>query len=260
MLHALMLRALRFLRNMLPPAVASVLFLLIWQIYIVASGLPRVVLPSPVAVGEALIADIPILLHHSKVTLIETFAGFAAALAVGLLFALLIDRSTLLRRAIYPLLVASQTVPVIAYAPLLVIWFGYEILPKVLVVLLFCFFPVTVAALDGLRAADHDLLRLFRTFGASEWQIFFKVRVPHALPAIFSGVRIAITYAVSSAVVGEYVGAVDGLGIYIQRVKNSFQVDRVFAAILVIALVSVGLFVLVSWVERLVIPWHVKKQ
>ena len=247
------------LRNVLPPAVAVVVFLLIWQGYTVASGLPRILLPSPVGVGTVLIADIPILLHHSKVTLIETFAGFAAALVVGLLFALLIDRSVLLRRAIYPLLVASQTVPSIAYAPLLVLWFGYGMLPKVLVVLIYCFFPITVAALDGFRATDPDLIRLFRTFGATPRQIFFKVRFPHALPAIFSGVRIAITFSVAAAVAGEYVGAKDGLGIYIQRVKNSFQVDRVFAAILVIALVSVGLFVLVSWVERLVIPWHVAR-
>ena len=251
-----MRHARRLLRNVLPPAVAVVLFLLIWQTYIVATGMPRILLPSPVAVGEVLIADIPILLHHTQVTLIETFAGFATALAVGLLLALLIDRSELLRRAIYPLLVASQTVPSIAYAPLLIIWFGYEILPKVLVVLIYSFFPITVAALDGFRATDPDLIRLFRTFGATPRQIFFKVRFPHALPAIFSGVRIAITYSVTSAVVGEYVGAIDGLGIYLQRVKNSFQVDRVFAAILVIAVVSVGLFVLVSWVERLVIPWH----
>lgn len=255
-----MRHATRLLRNVLPPAVAVVLFLLIWQGYTVATGLPRTVLPSPVAVGEVLIADIPILLHHSEVTLVETFAGFAAALVVGLLFALLIDRSGLLRRAIYPLLVASQTVPSIAYAPLLVIWFGYEILPKVLVVLIYCFFPITVAALDGFRATDPDLIRLFRTFGATPRQIFFKVRFPNALPAIFSGIRIAITYSVTGAVVGEYVGAVDGLGIYMQRVKNSFQVDRVFAAILVIALVSVGLFVLVSWVERLVIPWHAARR
>jgi ABC-type nitrate/sulfonate/bicarbonate transport system permease component len=252
--------ATRLLRNVLPPAVAVALFLLIWQGYTIATGLPRTVLPSPVAVGEVLLADIPILLHHSEVTLVETFAGFAAALVVGLLFALLIDRSALLRRAVYPLLVASQTVPSIAYAPLLVIWFGYEILPKVLVVLIYCFFPITVAALDGFRATDPDLIRLFRTFGATPRQIFFKVRFPHALPAIFSGIRIAITYSVTGAVVGEYVGAVDGLGIYMQRVKNSFQVDRVFAAILVIALVSVGLFVLVSWVERLVIPWHAARR
>jgi len=251
-----MRHARRLLSNVLPPAVAVVLFLLIWQGYTVATGLPRTLLPSPVAVGEVLLADIPILLHHSEVTLVETFAGFAAALVVGLLFALLIDRSGLLRRAIYPLLVASQTVPSIAYAPLLVIWFGYEILPKVLVVLVYCFFPVVVAALDGFRATDPDLVRLFRTFGANGRQIFRQVRFPNALPAIFSGTRIAITYSVTGAVVGEYVGASAGLGIYIQKVKSSFQVDRVFAAIVVIALISVGLFAAVSLVERLALPWY----
>jgi ABC-type nitrate/sulfonate/bicarbonate transport system permease component len=115
---------------------------------------------------------------------------------------------------------------------------------------------VVVAALDGFRATDPELARLFRTFGASPRQIFAKVRFPNATPAIFSGIRIAITYSVTGAIVGEYVGASEGLGIYIQRVKNSFQVDRVFAAILVIALLSVGLFALVSLVERLALPWY----
>jgi ABC-type nitrate/sulfonate/bicarbonate transport system permease component len=246
----------RLLRNTLPPTVAIVAILLVWEGYVALTGVPRRILPGPSAVGQALLLDAPILAANAWVTLVETAAGFAAALAAGLGFALLIDRSALLRRALYPLLVASQTVPSIAYAPLLVIWFGYEILPKVLVVLIYCFFPVVVAALDGFRATDPELARLFRTFGASPRQIFAKVRFPNATPAIFSGIRIAITYSVTGAIVGEYVGASEGLGIYIQRVKNSFQVDRVFAAILVIALLSVGLFALVSLVERLALPWY----
>jgi ABC-type nitrate/sulfonate/bicarbonate transport system permease component len=246
----------RFLRNALPSAVAVAVLLLLWESYVDLADIPRVILPAPSAVGEVLIIDAGILLANAWVTLIETVVGFAAAMAVGLGFAMLIDRSAILRRAIYPLLVASQTVPSIAYAPLLVIWFGYEILPKVLVVLIYCFFPIVVAALDGFRATDPELIRLFRTFGAGGRQIFAKVRFPNALPAIFSGIRIAITYSVTGAIVGEYVGASQGLGIYIQLAKNRFQVDRVFAAILVIAVLSIGLFALVSLVERLALPWQ----
>ncbi|MGI8587190.1 MAG: ABC transporter permease subunit [Chloroflexia bacterium] len=243
------------IRAVLPAVVAVVLLVLFWEGYVDLTHLPRRILPAPSQVGEVLLADAGVLAQNAWVTLVETGIGFAAAMAVGLGCAVLIDRSDLLRRAIYPLLVASQTVPSIAYAPLLVIWFGYELLPKVLVVLVYCFFPVTVAALDGFRATDPELIRLFRTFGASGRQIFSWVRFPNALPAIFSGIRIAITYSVTGAIVGEYVGAYEGLGVYIQRVKNSFAVDRVFAAILVIALLSVGLFALVSLVERIAVPW-----
>jgi len=244
------------LRNVLPPVVALLGLLLLWEAYVDLAGVPRRILPAPSAVGEVLVLDAGILAQNTWVTLVETVVGFVIAMAVGLGFAMLIDRSALLRRAIYPLLVASQTVPSIAYAPLLVIWFGYEILPKILVVLVYCFFPIVVAALDGFRATDPELIRLFGTFGAGGRQIFTRVRFPNALPAIFSGTRIAITYSVTGAIVGEYVGASAGLGIYIQRVKNSFQVDRVFAAILVIALLSVSLFALVSVVERLMLPWY----
>ncbi|HUS15348.1 MAG TPA: ABC transporter permease subunit, partial [Chloroflexia bacterium] len=239
-----------------PAAGALVIILALWEAYVDLAGVSRRLLPAPSAVGQVLLLDAGVLWDNMVITLGETVLGFVAAMVVGLGFAVLIDRSTLLRRALYPLLVASQTVPSIAYAPLLVIWFGYDILPKVLVVLVYCFFPVVVAALDGFRATDPELVRLFRTFGASGRQIFRQVRFPNALPAIFSGVRIAITYSVTGAVVGEYVGATAGLGIYIQKVKNSFQVDRVFAAIVVIALLSVGLFAAVSLVERLALPWY----
>jgi ABC-type nitrate/sulfonate/bicarbonate transport system permease component len=188
--------------------------------------------------------------------LLETTLGFAMALAVGFSFAMLIDVSRLLRRAIYPLLVVSQTIPILALAPLLVLWFGFGLLPKVLIVALVCFFPIVVAGADGFLATDPELVRLFRTFGAGKWTIFRQVRFPGALPSLFSGIRIAITYSVIGAVWGEYVGAEWGLGIFIQREQHSYQVALVFAAILVISALSVGLFLLTSVVERLVIPWH----
>jgi ABC-type nitrate/sulfonate/bicarbonate transport system permease component len=166
------------------------------------------------------------------------------------------DISPLLRRAVYPLLVVSQTIPLITIAALLVLWFGFGLLPKVLIVALVCFFPIVVAGAAGFFATDPELVRLFRTFGASNWVIFWRVRFPGALPYLFSGIRIAVTYSVIGAVWGEYVGAEWGLGIFMQRAQHAYQIPLVFAAILVIATLSIGLFLLTSVVERLVIPWH----
>jgi ABC-type nitrate/sulfonate/bicarbonate transport system permease component len=160
------------------------------------------------------------------------------------------------RRAVYPLLVASQTVPIVAVAPLLVLWFGIGLLPKVVVVVLVTFFPIAVALLDGLASADRDATDLLESMGASHRQQLLKLRLPGALPSFFTGLRISVTYAVIGAIFGEAVGAIDGLGIWIVLSKNLFRTDLVFAAILVTAALTLGLWLLVGVVERLVIPWH----
>jgi ABC-type nitrate/sulfonate/bicarbonate transport system permease component len=248
------------LRALLPPLVALIIILTLWEAYsrMVLRALPGGdrLLPAPTAILTALVNNALVIAPHTWQTLVETLIGFALALAVGLGFAVLIDISPLLRRAIYPLLVVSQTIPILAIAPLLVLWFGFGLLPKVLIVALVCFFPIVVAGADGLMATDPELVRLFRTFGASKWAIFRQVRFPGALPSLFSGIRIAITYSVIGAVWGEYVGAEWGLGIFIQRAQHSYQVPLVFAAILVIAALSIGLFLLTSIIERIAIPWH----
>jgi ABC-type nitrate/sulfonate/bicarbonate transport system permease component len=193
---------------------------------------------------------------HTWQTLKETWLGLALALSVGLGLALLVDSSSLLRRTIYPLLVTSQTVPILALAPLLIIWFGYGIVPKVIVVALVCFFPIVVSTADGLRVADPDLIALLRAMGASGRQIFLKVRVPGALPSFFSGLKIAITYSVVGAVIGEWVGASQGLGIFMIRSSKNFLTDRVFAAIAVTSLLSIVMFAVVMLLERSLLPWY----
>lgn len=247
-------------RSILPPALALLAVLGVWEGYsrVVLSGLPASerVLPAPTRVLEALFTSGDVLAPHTWQTILETLLGFALALVVGLGFAAAIDLSSLLRRSIYPLLVVSQTIPILAIAPLLVLWFGFGILPKVLVVALVCFFPIVVAGARGLGSADPELIRLFRTFGAGRLTIFRKVRFPGALHSIFSGIRIAVTYSVTGAVWGEYVGAEYGLGILMQRFQHSNQMPLVFAAILIIASISIFLFLLVALIERLVIPWH----
>lgn len=252
--------ALRILKELLPPVLALVGLLAVWEAYVdlVLAGVSGGVrlLPAPTQIVRALLTNTALLAPHTWQTLQETLIGFAVALVVGFGFAIVIDLSPLLRRAIYPLLVVSQTIPLLALAPLLVLWFGFGLLPKVLVVALVCFFPIVVAGADGFRATDPELVKLFRTFGAGPWTIFRQVRLPGALPALFSGLRIAITYSVTGAVWGEYVGAEYGLGIFMQRAQHSYQVALVFAAIIVIAALSISLFLLTSLVERLVIPWY----
>ena len=247
-------------RNLLPPALTLALLLLGWEAYsrLVLDAIPggSRLLPAPSSVLAALVTNANDLAVNTWHTVVETLLGLVLALVVGFGFAVTIDLSPLVRRAIYPLLVVSQTIPLLALAPLLVLWFGFGILPKILVVGLVCFFPIVVAGVDGFRATDPDLIRLFRTFGAGQWTIFRQVRLPGALPALFSGIRIAVTYCVIGAVWGEYVGAQYGLGIFMQSRQHAFDVATVFACVVVISAISIALFLLTSLVERAVIPWY----
>jgi ABC-type nitrate/sulfonate/bicarbonate transport system permease component len=161
-----------------------------------------------------------------------------------------------MRRAVYPLLITSQTIPIIALAPLLLIWIGYDIRPKLIVVTLYCFFPIAVATVDGLASAEPELIKLLHSMKATRWQILHLVRLPGAMPAFFSGLRIAAAYSVIGAIFGEYVGAEKGLGIYMQKAANSFATINVFAAILVTTILSLLLFGLVSLIERIALPWY----
>lgn len=246
----------RFLRDYLPATLLFGGFILLWQLYVNISGIRQTVLPGPGRVLEALLNFQDVIFDHTLYTLFETFVGFSAALVGGFLFAVLLDSSAVLRRAIYPLLISSQTVPLVAIAPLLIIWFGFELLPKIIVVWLVCFFPVVVGGVDGFAATDPEQLRLFKSLNAKPGQIFWKLKLPSALPFLFSGVRIAITYSVAGAVLGEYVGAEKGLGIFIQRSKNAFRNDLIFAAVLVTAFISILLFIAVTLIQHRMMPWY----
>ncbi|MBF6591495.1 MAG: ABC transporter permease, partial [Ktedonobacterales bacterium] len=238
------------------PAVAVVVALLaLWQWYASGPGANAFILPTPLAVATSLVTRRDALWANTWVTLRETLLGFAAALGAGVVFGVLVDSSPWLRRALYPLLVITQTIPLITLAPLLVLWFGPELISKVIVVVLICFFPITVALASGLRAADPELLKLYRAFGAGPVRIFWSVRLPGALPALFSGIRIGIAYSVIGAIFGEYVGADAGLGLYMQLNQKSLAVAAVLAAVVVAGALSVALFELVAVVERLALPW-----
>jgi NitT/TauT family transport system permease protein len=214
------------------------------------------VLPTPGQVVSAGWDQRAALWQNTVPTLEETAIGFGLSFVLSWLIATAMDFSAAARRAVYPLLVASQTVPVVAIAPLFVVVFGFYLLPKVLLVALATFFPLTASLAEGFATADGDAMRLLRSMGASSRQAFVKVRVPGALPFFFTGLRVSITYAIGGAVFAEYAGAVNGLGIYMQQMQAVFRTDLVFASILVIAVLSVLLFVSTYLLERLVTPWR----
>jgi ABC-type nitrate/sulfonate/bicarbonate transport system permease component len=247
---------LRWIAGYGPAFVLAVALLAFWELYVRSGQISPAVLPTPTGIVQALIDNWDIISVHTLQTLLETVLGMAAATLLGLLLATLLDISLWTRRAIYPLLVTSQTIPMIALAPLLLIWFGLDLGPKVIVVTLYCFFPIAVACADGLASADPELMKLLRSMRASRWQALWLVRLPGAMPSFFSGLRIAATYSVTGAIFGEYVGAFQGLGIYMKTSANSHVIVLVFAAILVTAVLSLLLFGLVSLIERIALPWY----
>jgi len=238
------------------PLVILLCLFLIWEGWVRLADTPRWMLPPPSAIVDSFRTDYRLLLRHTRVTFLEVVLGFGLALIAGLVAGVAIDTSRILERAIYPLIIASQTIPMVALAPLMLIWFGYGLVPKILLTALVGFFPIAVNTVDGLRSADREVIALLRTMGASRWKRFTIARVPAALPLIFSGARVAITFCVIGAVFAELVGSSEGLGYLMQRAASQFQTARVFASIVILALMGIGLFGLVSLIERLVLPWR----
>ncbi|MGD8190756.1 ABC transporter permease [Brevibacillus ginsengisoli] len=232
------------------------LVLLIWEIGVKVSKIEVWILPSPTQILQSLWEARELIWMHSVQTIYETLLGFVIAILAGTLIAVLMDWSDYLRKAVYPLLVITQTIPIVAIAPLFFIWFGFGITPKVIVVALVCFFPITVNLSDGFRLVDSDMIRLMSSMGAGRWQIFRMVKLPAAMPFFFSGLRIAGTYSVMGAVIGEWLGASKGLGILMTRSSQSFQTDRVFATIFVIVFLSLAMFVLIELIARVTMPWY----
>jgi ABC-type nitrate/sulfonate/bicarbonate transport system permease component len=242
--------------RVLPPVVFSLLVLGAWQAYTELADISPLLLPSPWAVAGSVVDNAGLFAGNAVVTLQEILLGFALGAAAGIVLAVLLTYSLLAERAVYPWLVASQMVPIVAVAPILVVWFGFTIVPKVIVVGLVCFFPVVVNTIDGLKAVDPDMVRLMRTLASSRLRTMRSVRVPSALPYVFSGLKVAMALAVIGAVFGEWVGSSEGLGYLMLALNNQLNTVDLFAAVLVLSLMGIVLFFLVGLVERLVIPWH----
>ena len=235
---------------------AVAVLLLIWQMVSWAGLVPDFMLPSPIDVGKALIQDFGLLMENAKVTLLEAALGLFFGVTVGFLMAVLMERVEKVYQAFYPLIVLTQTVPTVAIAPLLVLWFGYEMLPKVILIVIVTFFPITVGLLDGFQSADKDMINLMRAMGAGRFQIFRCIKLPGAMSHFFASLRISVSYSVVGAVIAEWLGGFHGLGVYMTRVKKAFSYDKMFAVIFLISILSLLLMKLVEILQKKCMPWE----
>ena len=252
-------RGRRILDRYGPPALVVVLTIAVWELIIRVFDVPTYILSSPSLIAQTMQEELPDLLSHSVVTLKETLVGFLFAVVLGLAFGLLLHFSALAKRALYPLLIASQSIPTVVLAPVFVLVLGFGIWPKVAVVALFCFFPIVVSTIDGLMGVDPEYIRMMLTLDATRIGIFRRVEFPAALPQIFTGIRVAATYAAIGAVFGEWAGSEAGLGWQMLQAKGRLDTALVFADIVFITVMALGLFAIVSLVERLTIPWARKR-
>jgi putative hydroxymethylpyrimidine transport system permease protein len=250
------------MRRYVLPAIVLALLIGAWQLAATSGFLANVLnledflVPAPSEIAKTLWEDRSLLADNAWVTLKEVLLGFACAVAAGLAFAVVLHVSETLRRAFYPLIVASQTIPIIAIAPILVVWFGFGIGPKLAIIALICFFPITVNTLDGLRSVDPDAVKMMRTLDAGRWAIMRRVEAPTALPYAFSGAKIAVAVAVIGAVFGEWAGSSSGLGYLMQTDNASLNTPRLWASVAVLSLMAIGLFAALSLLERRVVRWR----
>lgn len=236
--------------------VTVVALVCIWQLVCSLGLVPSFLLPSPVAVVQALVGDWQLLAGHAVTSLAEAALGLGAGIALGFGAAVVMDRFELVYRAFYPLVVLTQTIPTVAIAPLLVLWFGYGMLPKVVLIVVSTFFPITVGLLDGFRSVDPDVIDLMRSMGANRAQIMRHAKLPASLPHFFSGLKISAAYAIVGAVIAEWLGGFSGLGVYMTRVRSAYAFDKMFAVILLISALSLVLMWVVEVVRRAAMPWE----
>jgi putative hydroxymethylpyrimidine transport system permease protein len=244
------------MKRLLPPLLLLAAAVGIWQLVVRAAAVPDYLFPAPTVVAASLHSDAGLLAHATLVTVREVVLGFVLAVVAAFLLAVLIHFSAALRRALLPILVLSQTVPTVVLAPVLAILLGYGIAPKLVVVAIVCFFPLVVNTVDGLRSADAELVRMMRTLHGGRLAIFRRVELPGALPAIFSGARIAATYAAVGAVFGEWAGSSAGLGFVILQAQPALATARIFAAVLILCAIALALYAVVTLAERLLVPWE----
>lgn len=230
--------------------------LMIWQILSMVNIIPKFMLPSPFEVVKAFVSDFPLLMKHTEVTLVEAFLGLGLGIIMGFVVAVIMDRFEYAYKMIYPVLVITQTIPTVAIAPLLVLWMGYGILPKIMLILLTSFFPITIGLLDGFRSVDKDMLNLLKTMGATSFQNFIHLKLPSSLGYFFAGLRISVSYSIIGAVVAEWLGGYDGLGVYMTRVRKSYSFDKMFAVIFLISGISLLLMYFVKKIQRWCMTWE----
>ena len=241
------------------PGVVFLAVLVLWEVGVRVGGVPEWVLPGPVSVAAELVQSKALIWHHAVPTIIEALAGLGFAIILGVSLALLVEWSETARLIIYPILIVSQSVPTIALAPLLVIWFGFGMVSKVIIIAIVAFFPIAINMAEGLRSTDRDAARLLKSLGATKRQMFSYLKLPASIPGFFSGLRIAGAYSMLGAVISEWFGAGSGLGILLLRASRSFLTDRVFATIVVIAVLSLLLVGIIEMIARVSVRWKYRE-
>ncbi|WP_029501400.1 ABC transporter permease [Lachnoclostridium phytofermentans] len=246
------------IRTKLPSFSAIIGILVLWQIVSSIGLVPKYMLPSPAEVIVAFLNEFPLLMSHMRVTLVEAFFGLILGTLLGFLIAVWMERFPKVYQAIYPVIVITQTVPTVAIAPLLVLWLGYGIAPKIVLIIIVTFFPITVGLLDGFHSADKDAVQLLRSMGATKFQIFYQIKLPSSLSYFFASLKISVSYSIVGAVISEWLGGFKGLGVYMTRVKKSYAFDKMFAVIFLISAISLLLMKLVGYLKRRCMPWEEK--
>jgi NitT/TauT family transport system permease protein len=248
------------LSNIAYPAITIVAFIVIWDLLTRFDAAPSYALPSPTDVLDTLVNRWPLLLSNAMSTAVVILVGFGLSVVVGIAIAVLISSSQAFRKSVYPLLVGSQAVPKLALAPLFVVWFGFGLLPKVLMTFFIAVFPMVVSTVQGIAAVEPELEFFARSMGLGQYRTFRMIRLYCALPSIFAGLKVAITLAVVGAVVGEFVGSDQGLGTVLLRAIGVVNTPLLFAALVVLTMMAIVLFALIEFLERITIPWHVSQR
>ncbi|TFB13116.1 ABC transporter permease [Filobacillus milosensis] len=238
------------------PILVLILLFIIWELSVIVFEIQKWLLPAPSEIFKIGVAEWPNYYGHVLATSKLIIIGFIIGSSIGIIVAVALHLVKFLRLSMYPLIILSQNIPIIILAPLLVVWFGFGMFPKILVITLVCFFPIAISLLGGFQQTDRDLMHYMKMAGANKKQIFWKLEWPSALPYLFSGLKISATYSVMGAVISEWLGASKGLGVYMTLASSSFRPDRVFVAIFIIVAISLLFFLFIMWLEKVVIRWH----
>lgn len=238
------------------PVVSIIVIAAIWLFVSEGKLIPAYMLPSPIAVAKAFINDWSILIAHAKITLQEAIYGLGVGIGLAFIISILMDRFKFVYSAVYPILVITQTIPTIAIAPLLVLWMGFGMAPKITLVVITTFFPITISLLDGFKSADEDSINLIRSFGGNRLRVFRHIKLPASVPYFFSGLKVSASYAVVGAVISEWLGGFEGLGVYMTRVKKAYAFDKMFSVIIFISVISLLLMGLIGLLKRVCTPWE----
>ncbi len=244
--------------NKIAPISALAVIILIWLLCCDFEIVPAYMLPSPIDVGKAFADNFAIMLKQASYTLQEAVYGLGIGIILAFIVATLMDRFSFIYKAVYPILIITQTIPTIAIAPLLVLWMGFGMAPKITLVVITTFFPISIGLLDGFQSADGDEINMMRSMGANRLQIFRHIKLPSATGSFFSGLRISASYAVVGAVISEWLGGFYGLGVYMTRVKKAYAFDKMFAVIVFISVISLLLMALISVLQKAAMPWERK--